>query len=226
MLRKFKIQILLIYYLFFIILLMNLPITANMMLFIAKDNIVKASEYSTIIFYFSHFILFIIAFLSFREEIKIKLKDFVLNLKSNLRYIIFGFISIIIASGIIGMFIQQQGSNQETLRYTQQEAEKLMLICFYLVTIIIGPINEELIFRRIFIGEGRKYLSIFSSLILSSVVFGLIHIHNIKEIILVIPYICTGLILGFIYYKSDNIITSSLLHILNNLIGVIILAIA
>lgn len=226
MLRKFKIQILLIYYLFFMILLMNLPITANMILFIAKDNIVKASEYLTIIFYFSHFILFIIAFLSFREEIKIKLNDFTLNLKSNLRYIIFGFISIIIASSIIGMFIQQQGSNQETLSYMKQGAEKLMLICFYLVTIIIGPINEELIFRRIFIGEGRKYLSIFSSLILSSVVFGLIHIHNIKEIILVIPYICTGLILGFIYYKSDNIITSSLLHILNNLIGVIILAIA
>lgn len=226
MLRKFKIQILLIYYLVFMILLMNLPITANIMLFIAKDNIVKASEYLTIIFYFSHFILFIIAFLSFREEIKIKLKNFALNWKSNLRYIILGFISIIIASSIIGMFIQQQGSNQETLSYMQQGSEKLMLICFYLVTIIIGPINEELIFRRIIIGEGRKYLPKFSILIISSVIFGLIHIHNIKEIILVIPYICTGLILGFTYYKSDNIITSSLLHILNNLIGVIILAIA
>ncbi|WP_133015309.1 CPBP family intramembrane glutamic endopeptidase [Clostridium cuniculi] len=226
MLRKYKIQILLIYYLVFMIILINLPITANIMIFIAKDNVIKASEYLTIIFYFSHFILFIIGFLSFRGEIKIKLKDFALNWKKNLKYIAIGFISIIIANIIVGMFIQQQGSNQETLSYMQQGSAKLMLICFYLVTVIIGPINEELIFRRIFIGEGRKYLSIFSVLILSSVIFGLIHIHNIKEIIVVIPYICTGLILGFIYYKSDNVITSSLLHILNNLIGIIILAIA
>lgn len=224
MIKKYRIPILLIYYLIIMIILPNLPITANIIVFIAKDNITKATEYLTILFYFSHFVLFVIGYLSLRKEIKIKTKDFILNWKKNLAYIFIGFITIMVANFIIGIFLQQQGSNQETLSSIQQSSTKFMLLCFYLVTVILGPINEELIFRRIIIGEGKKYLPIWSILILSSIIFGFIHIHNVKEIILVIPYICTGLVFGYIYHKSDNIITSSLLHILNNLIGAIILA--
>lgn len=225
MLKKYRIQILIIYYIVFMIVLSNSGMTANIMIFIAKGNIVKGLEYLTIFFYFIHIVLFSIIYLFFKEEIKIKIKDFALNWKKNLKYIFIGLISIIFTNIIIGIFIQNQGSNQETLNYIQQESARVMLICFYIFTVIIGPINEELIFRRIIIGEGRKYLPKHITLVISSVIFGLIHIHNINEVILVIPYICTGTILGFIYYKSDNIITSSLLHILNNFIAVIILVI-
>lgn len=223
MLKKYRTQILLVYYVIFMILLASLPITANIMSFLADGDINKASEYLTIFLYATHIILFVIICLTFGEEIKIKYKDFFTNWKKNLKYIILGFISIFIANMIIGLFIQKSGSNQEILSIMQQGSVGIMIVCFYLITVIIAPINEEIIFRRILIGDGKSYLSVIGSLILSSIAFGLIHIHNIKEITLVIPYICTGAILGFVYIKNNNIITSISLHILNNLVGVILL---
>lgn len=121
-----------------------------------------------------------------------KRKEFLLNRKKNFKYIVVGFITTIIANVVIGIFLKQQGSNQEALSSMQEGRKSFMLLCFYLVTVVIGPINEEFVFRRI---------------------------------ILVIPYLFTGIVLGFLYYKSDNIVTSSCVHIVNNLFGVILLAI-
>lgn len=223
MLKKYRIQILLVYYVIFMVLLASLPITANIMSFLANGDIYKASEYLTIFLYVTHIVLFVIVYLTFREDLKVKIKEFSTNFKKNLKYIVLGLISIFISNMIIGLFIQQSGTNQETLSTMQQGSVGLMIVCFYLITVIIGPINEEIIFRRILIGDGKKYLSVIGSLIFSSITFSLIHIHSIKEITLIIPYMCTGVILGFVYIKNNNIITSISLHILNNLVGVILL---
>lgn len=225
MIKKYRIPIVLMYYLLVMIVLSSLPITVNIMNFVARGNVEKAIKYLIMFFYCSHFILFVVCYLFFREEIKEKGKEFLLNWKKNFKYIIVGFIMIIIANVVIGIFLKQQGSNQEALSSMQEGTKSFMLLCFYLVTVVIGPINEEFVFRRMILGEGRKYVSTGIALILSSLLFGLIHVHSIKEIMLVIPYLFTGIVLGFLYYKSDNIVTSSCLHIVNNLFGVILLAI-
>ena len=224
MIKKHRIPILLLYYFIVMILLSALPITATAMVFLANNDITKAITYLNLFFYGSHLILFFVCFLSFGEEIRKKVKEFLLNWRKNVKYIIIGFVMILIATFVMGIFFQQQGSNQESLSHMQQSSTSIMLLCFYIVTIILGPINEEFIFRRILIGEGKKYFPTCLILLVSSIAFGLIHIHDLKEILLVIPYAITGIILGTVYYKSDNIITSITLHILNNFIGVLLLS--
>lgn len=61
-------------------------------------------------------------------------------------------------------------------------------------------------------------------IILSSVIFGLVHIVNISsslELLYLIPYSIIGLEFSYIYYKTDSIYMNILAHIIHNTICVI-----
>lgn len=221
--KEYKISILLIYYLFFMIIMSTSYIFNKVFTLISNENINKVAQYQSIFFYITHIILLIICCLTFKTELKFKLKAFYNQLGKNLKRIFIGFIIILISNILVGLFIVQQGSNQESLSILQKQSSGFILLLFYLITIIIGPINEEFIFRRILIGEGKKYIKPIFSIIISSIFFGIIHIHSLHELTLALPYVVVGLILGTIYYKSNNIITSIILHIINNFFGILIL---
>jgi len=79
--------------------------------------------------------------------------------------------------------------------------------------VIVGPIHEELLYRGViqrFLGT--KY-SARSSIIVSSIIFGLAHIHPG----LILSSFVLGLFLGYIYHKWDNLWYSIILHMLINL---------
>lgn len=83
---------------------------------------------------------------------------------------------------------------------------------------VIGPVAEELTFREAFIGNLLKdkvnsWLAIF----LSALCFGLIHGNPAQ-----IPFaIIIGFILGLVYYKTGNIVLTTIIHILNNSVAVL-----
>lgn len=96
-------------------------------------------------------------------------------------------------------------------------------------TIVLAPLIEELIFRKCCFGLFKNKNR---GLIVSSLIFGVIHIissfgfgYNILEIcIITLPYIASGLILGYIYMKSNyNIYYPVFVHMLSNGIAVSIL---
>ena len=78
---------------------------------------------------------------------------------------------------------------------------------------VISPLAEELVFRECLLGQllrhgTQKWIAI----IVSSIVFGIIHFNPIQ-----IPFATAiGFILSIIYYKSGNIVLTSIIHILNN----------
>ena len=83
-----------------------------------------------------------------------------------------------------------------------------------LVVVILGPIVEELIFRKIFIDK----LSIYGdrlAIVISSISFGLIH-GNLYQLFYATA---VGLLLGYVYTKTRKIKYSCLLHILINFMG-------
>ena len=53
-------------------------------------------------------------------------------------------------------------------------------------------------------------------LLISSVLFGLIHVISAKDFVQVFPYICMGLTLGWLEIKTKNIFPSIFVHIFNN----------
>lgn len=78
---------------------------------------------------------------------------------------------------------------------------------------VIGPVVEELIFREAILGYMMKSdVNKWVAIIASALVFGIIHA-NLAQI----PFaIVIGIIFGIIYYKTGNIVITSILHIVNN----------
>lgn len=91
--------------------------------------------------------------------------------------------------------------------------------------VIIGPLVEELIFRKcIFNIIPNKILA----LIVSCLVFGLLHTISydydlISLIIITLPYFFAGVAFSYCYIKTDNVICSYLLHAFLNLLSFILI---
>lgn len=82
-----------------------------------------------------------------------------------------------------------------------------------LTLVIVGPIAEELIFREAIEGEMlRQGVNPWVAILVSALAFSAIHI-NLAQVLYALPL---GIIFGIIYYKTGNIILTSILHILNN----------
>lgn len=85
-----------------------------------------------------------------------------------------------------------------------------------LIAVFIGPIIEELIFRKVFIDATSRYGDRLA-IIVSSVAFGLFH-GNFSQFFYAAGL---GLILGYVYTKTGNVIYTCILHILLNFFGTV-----
>ena len=73
---------------------------------------------------------------------------------------------------------------------------------------IIGPIYEEILFRYLLYNRLKKKYSIRKSVLITTIIFALIHISSIK----IIYAFILGLILNITYEKYHNIIAPILIH--------------
>ena len=86
----------------------------------------------------------------------------------------------------------------------------------FIATAIVPALVEEFACRGILLGLLKKQGNVFA-VITSSIVFGIMH-SNFQQI----PFaILVGLILGYIYVKTESIWTCVLVHLVNNAISVI-----
>jgi len=84
-----------------------------------------------------------------------------------------------------------------------------MLIYFYIC--FAGPIMEELVFRGVLLDGLRKYGNRFG-IIMSGILFGLFH----QNIVQCIPAIIMGIVFAEMAVRSNSLIPSIFVHILNN----------
>jgi len=112
-----------------------------------------------------------------------------------------------ILSGILGHTVENS---------TAELISKTPVWLVIAVAVIIGPVVEEIIFRKVFIdilGEhGRAY-----AIIVSAITFGFFH-GNFSQVIYAT---LLGFILGYIYVKSGKIIYSILMHVSINFFGTV-----
>ena len=87
-----------------------------------------------------------------------------------------------------------------------------------LALVIVGPVTEELLFREAIAGEMlRRGVNPWIAIIVSALAFSTVHF-NLAQGLYALPL---GILFGIIYYKTGNIVLTSLLHILNNGIVVV-----
>lgn len=85
-----------------------------------------------------------------------------------------------------------------------------------LTIILFGPVLEELLFRGAITSALLKKYSPSTAIILSALVFGIIHINPVQ----VVAATLLGLLLAWIYFKTASLIPCILIHIINNTLSV------
>ena len=164
------------------------------------------------------FVLFI-----YRKELKddfIKLKGNYLNdLSKFIPIYVFGVLLMAISNMIVFKFTNMNLSGNEV---NVRNYIKLYPIYMIFSTVIYAPVVEEITFRKTIRNiVNNKYIFI----ILSGLIFGLVHLSSpyaLNDYLMTIPYILMGMVLSYIFYKSDNIFVSISLHSLHNFILLII----
>lgn len=88
---------------------------------------------------------------------------------------------------------------------------------------LAGPIVEELFYRKIVITSFSKWLPSWFAILLSSFLFSCVHMHaiTINELILVTPHFLSGIILGVLYKRTDNILFPIFLHVFSNVLSLL-----
>ena len=81
--------------------------------------------------------------------------------------------------------------------------------------IILAPIFEELIFRGIVLDGFLKKYSPLKSIIISSILFGLLHLNPWQFV----SAFLGGLFIGWIYYKTRSVSLAIFIHFINNATG-------
>lgn len=181
--------------------------------------------------FISYILLLILLLIILKKDLK---TDFTIykNQDKKVRNIGVGYLLIIFGNLISASILSLLGKSNVTSQ--NQEGINQLLNSKFMVIMIISllfiPIIEELIFRKAFFSLLNKFnFNKYLILISSSILFGLIHVifnlsNGLDELILSIPYITSGLVLGYIYISNDeNIYTVTLVHILNNLIATILI---
>lgn len=132
---------------------------------------------------------------------------------------ILGFVlvkSVIISNWILYLHIV---TSKNVFNTYMQNATIINTIVISIQVIIIGPIIEELIFRKILLG---KLLEKFSNrpikaIVYSALIFGIVHLNIIQGV----AAFGGGIILGLIYYYTKSIKATIFAHILNNFLIII-----
>lgn len=85
------------------------------------------------------------------------------------------------------------------------------------VSSVIGPILEEIVFRKIIFGSLHKRLNFFLSALISSLIFGAAH----GEFIHLLLYTAMGFVFAFLYVKTNRILVPIFAHVSMNSLVVI-----
>ncbi|WP_066301076.1 CPBP family intramembrane glutamic endopeptidase [Bacillus sp. FJAT-29937] len=119
-----------------------------------------------------------------------------------------------IAANIENLLGIEMGSEntQQIIRLIQ--ASPLVVV----ISSIIGPILEEIVFRKIIFGTIHKRLNFFLSALISSIIFAVAHF-EFEHILL---YSAMGFTFAFLYVKTKRILVPIFAHVAMNTLVVII----
>jgi membrane protease YdiL (CAAX protease family) len=119
---------------------------------------------------------------------------------------------VILVSVINQQIWQGQGGSNPLLPIALDNQDSLALVIFFFTASVAAPLFEEVMFRGFLLPSLTRYQSPWSAIALSSILFAVAHL-SVSE---VLPLATLGMVLGFIYVRSGNLLAPMLLHCLWN----------
>jgi len=149
-----------------------------------------------------------------KRKTNIKTFHFKINNKRTIPLVIVAMIALYF--GIIGPIISLIPV-PEFLKQIFIDLAKQTNVFSFISMVIVAPIFEELIFRGIMLDGLLKKYSPKKSILISSILFGLVHLNPWQFI----GALIIGVFIGWVYYHSKSISLAIIIHAANNLRGYI-----
>lgn len=188
---------------------------ASFFVFIAEYDAMTSLMIANMI---SFIIGLIVILFIFRKQLKEERLNNPMSLGKILLWMIIGFFlayggQMIAATIEIFVLGIEPGSENTELIVELSE----MNVWFLLLPALIGPILEELVFRKALFGTLSKWINLHFAAIISALIFALAHFDFEHTLI----YFVMGLVFTFLYVKTKRIIIPILAHMLMNFLVVL-----
>lgn len=172
-------------------------------------------------FYLKIFIVTILPLISIRlhlfhlRSIHIKPRDGLYAFYAGIAKMLFGII-LVLCLRPMGFSLETENQNVARVFFEENPFRTAFMV------VIIAPIMEELMFRKVIIGHifsNRKYVGI----IVSSLLFGAVHMLSGFSLLPFLNFTIFALILGYFYIKTERIETTIMIHFFSNLFALLIM---
>jgi uncharacterized protein len=119
---------------------------------------------------------------------------------------------VLIVSQLNQLIWQGQGGSNPILPIALEGRDPVALTVFVITASVAAPIFEEIMFRGFLLPSLTRYVPIWGAIALSGFIFAIAHL-SLSE---VLPLAALGMVLGYVYVRSRNLLASMLLHSLWN----------
>ena len=129
---------------------------------------------------------------------------------------------VLIISLLNQKLLKDQGGGNPILEIILQGHDNFTIALLWFLVAVCAPLFEETLFRGFFLTSLTRYMPAWQAIALSGFIFALAHL-NLGD---VLPLTLLGMVLGTVYWRSRNLLSSILLHSIWNsgsFIGLLIL---
>ena len=120
-------------------------------------------------------------------------------------------------SGIVFSFLTPATSNQMALNELVEMTGRQELLYLLLITCLLGPITEELVYRGVLMNTFLKDSPWYGDVLLSACIFGYVHVSSGLTPLAFFTYASGGAISALLYRKTHSLFYPILLHIMINI---------
>ncbi|WP_225550230.1 CPBP family intramembrane glutamic endopeptidase [Enterococcus sp. S22(2020)] len=174
---------------------------------------------------FVYLILFFSGLVLYHSTFKDNLNWVLTNKLKTLLILFLGFIGENIANLLAALVITSSKIPNALTNDSNiiQVSSKFPPIIILLILGIAGPVVEEIFYRQILVTKLSQTIPSLFAIVVSSLLFASVHVHHItfSELILVTPHFFSGIVLGVIYIKTNNVLFTIILHVFLNITGLI-----
>lgn len=173
----------------------------------------------------------IVLFILYKDKIINDFKKFFKNFGSNFelsfKYYFIGVLIMVFSNLIIALFFSgAAANNEEAVRSMIGQAPLYMIFSVS----IYAPFVEELIFRHsikdFVLCYPKNKFTKFIYIFLSGFIFATLHVlgqtSSYLDYLYIVPYLSLGIAFASLYYKTDNIFSSIMMHALHNTFTIVL----
>ena len=115
---------------------------------------------------------------------------------------------VLLVSVLNAQIWQGKGGSNPLLSLALENRDNVALLFFFVTAAIAAPVFEEIFFRGFLMTSLTKFLPSWGAVVVSGGIFALVHL-SFSE---VLPLMTLGIMLGFVYGRSRNLLASIVLH--------------